>query len=83
MFWFFDCKAYWDPQLLNQGLNLRPLHWKAKSQPLDCQGRKSLNIVILDGSKYYYTIFKGTPDEVTELLRLQSQLPKIWVKMFQ
>ena len=36
MFWFFSCKAcgILAPQ---PGIKLAPLHWKAKSEPLDYQ----------------------------------------------
>ena len=37
MFWFFGCVAY-GILTPGQGLNLHPLHQKAKSQPLDHQG---------------------------------------------
>ena len=42
MFWFCGAERYMGSQLPDQGSNLHPLRWKAKSWPLDHQGGSSL-----------------------------------------
>ena len=47
-------RGMWESSLPNQGLNLLPLHWKAKSQPLDHQGSlsPSQSFLFLPGRLY-------------------------------
>ena len=34
----FGPRGMWDLKIPDQGSNPHPLHWKTKSQPLDCRG---------------------------------------------
>ena len=68
--WVFWPQGMWKSQLLEQGSNLYPLRWKAKTYPLDRQGSPSLQF-----SSHLFLTVPPTRQE-TQLRLVKGRTPR-------